>query len=73
MNIAAFEENDAKLLLELLRFFALPQNLELSLSLPAGFVSEAPAGWELKGFDASGKLSVVANQNEEQLPELHQF
>lgn len=73
MNIAAFEENDAKLLLELLRFFALPQNLELSLSLPSGFDNQIPAGWEIKRYKASDKLRVVANQNEEQLEALHQF
>lgn len=73
MNIAAFEEKDAKLLLELLRFFVPPENHKLSLSLPAGFVSEALAGWELKSFDASGKLSVVANQSKEQVERLHKF
>lgn len=73
MNVAAFEEKDAKLLLELLRFFVPLQDHKLSLTMPPGFACEAPAGWELKEYEASEGPSVVANQSRKQVAELHQF
>jgi SAM-dependent methyltransferase len=73
VNIAAFDEKDAKLLTELLRFFMQPKQPLLSLSLPKGCEDEAPSGWELKECEASGEPRVVVNQSEEQLAQLNQF
>ena len=73
MNIAAFREQDARLLLELLRFFKQPENPKLNLSLPQGFEGRVPDGWERRENEASSKLRVVANQSKEQRAELNQF
>ena len=73
MNIAAFGEQDTRLLLELLRFFKPPENPKPSLSLPHGFENRVPAGWELKENEAYSKMRVVANQSKEQRAELNQF
>lgn len=73
MNIAAFNGQDATLLIELLRFFKQPKELQLSLSLPQEYEGETPAGWKLEEDKAPAALRVVTNQSREQLTRLHQF